>query len=127
MERLEELVEISRWCLCISSNLMLTLRIFFPSLYSVLSSLLAYLCFSWLCNGDLCPWEEMLRRVASSGASVRRVFRDPTVNMVSCQQDHFYYDLELSALLLGASQFCRFKLMAGLSLWGLVSISNQPL
>lgn len=34
----------------------------------------------------------------------------------------FSYDLDLSALLLGASQCCRFRLMTGLSLWGLVNI-----
>lgn len=43
------------------NNLVLTLRIFFLSLNSVLPGLLVYLPFSCLCSGDLFPWGEMLR------------------------------------------------------------------
>lgn len=104
---------------------MLTLRVFFPSLYSVLSSLLAYLCFSWL-NGDLCPWEEMLRGW-SPAVPVFGGFSGTPLSIWWVANKDILLWFGGYLLNTGGQPILSIQLMAGLSLWGLVSISNQPL
>ena len=109
---------LATWCVHWGFSF-LPYTLFSPAFLSIF--LLAVSAVETCVHGKRCSEGEVQRYQCSEG------FQGPHCQYGELPTRPFYYDLELSALLLGASQFCRSKLMAGLSLWGLVSIWNQPL